>query len=222
LIVEDQLVNQKLLAKMLGKLGYTYEIASNGALAVGAVQRSFGFAVTPPGLSPGDATAAAHAASATGAPTAVAASTSAVPTAATSASSSSSSPVSPSVWRPFDLLLMDVAMPVMDGVTATRAIRQWCKEHSGAVTDALAASATAAAAVPASVAPGASALPSSTTAPAVRPSSLIILGLTAHAMVADEERCLSAGMDFVLHKPCSFKELSTQIHKWTTKTPAAT
>jgi CheY-like chemotaxis protein len=211
LIVEDQLVNQKLLAKMLGKLGYTYEIASNGALAVGAVQRSFGFAVSPPGIEPVDATTAVSAASAsTVTTTAMAASTS---------SSSSSTPrAAASVGRPFDLLLMDVAMPVMDGVTATRAIRQWCAEHRGAVNEALAAS--AAAAVPsASVTASAAAPPSSpTTSVPVRPSSLIILGLTAHAMVADEERCIAAGMDFVLHKPCSFKELAAQIDKWTTKT----
>jgi CheY-like chemotaxis protein/signal transduction histidine kinase len=214
LIVEDQLVNQKLLAKMLGKLGYTYEIASNGALAVGAVQRSFGFAVSPPGIEPVDATTAVSAASAsTVTTTAMAASTS---------SSSSSTPrAAASVGRPFDLLLMDVAMPVMDGVTATRAIRQWCAEHRGAVNDALAAS--AAAAVPsASVTASAAAPPSSpTTSVPVRPSSLIILGLTAHAMVADEERCIAAGMDFVLHKPCSFKDLAAQIHKWTTKTADA-
>jgi signal transduction histidine kinase len=41
LIVEDQPINQKLVAKMLQKLNFTYEIAENGLIAFESVKRSY-------------------------------------------------------------------------------------------------------------------------------------------------------------------------------------
>jgi signal transduction histidine kinase/CheY-like chemotaxis protein len=70
--------------------------------------------------------------------------------------------------RRYDVILMDVQMPEMDGLEATRRIRereQTCGGH-----------------VP-------------------------IIALTAHAMFADRERCLGAGMDGVVTKPFHSREL---------------
>jgi PAS domain S-box-containing protein len=64
--------------------------------------------------------------------------------------------------EPFDLVLMDVQMPEMDGLEATAAIRHH-EQQSG--------------------------------------HHIPIIGLTAHAMKGDEERCLAAGMDHYITKP---------------------
>lgn len=65
--------------------------------------------------------------------------------------------------KAFDLALMDIEMPGMNGFEVTSAIRAWEKET------------------------GRQRLP--------------IVGITAHAMAGDRERCLAAGMDDYLGKP---------------------
>jgi PAS domain S-box-containing protein len=72
----------------------------------------------------------------------------------------------------FDLALMDVQMPEMDGFEATAAIRQQEQQQGG---------------------------------------HLPVIGLTAHAMQGDRERCLKAGMDEYLPKPIDRKQLLETI-----------
>jgi signal transduction histidine kinase/ActR/RegA family two-component response regulator len=113
LLVEDNLVNQKLFVRLIEKLGHQVSVAANGreALTMHAAGR-------------------------------------------------------------FDVVLMDVQMPEMDGLEATREIRRR-ERRSGAHTP--------------------------------------ILGLTAHAMKGDKERCLEAGMDSYLAKPVRVDELAEAI-----------
>ena len=68
----------------------------------------------------------------------------------------------------YDLLLMDMQMPEMDGMQATRALRER-ESKTG--------------------------------------THLTVVGVTAHAMAGDRERCLQAGMDAYLSKPIRPAEL---------------
>jgi CheY-like chemotaxis protein len=76
---------------------------------------------------------------------------------------------------PFDVVIMDVQMPVMDGFAATAAIREAEAEASS--------------------------------------GRLRIIGVTAHAMEGDRQRCLDAGMDGYLSKPFVAKDLFALIEE---------
>ena len=90
--------------------------------------------------------------------------------------------------RPYDLVLMDCQMPIMDGYEATRAIRQ-LEQGKG--------------------------LPDSG-GPASRPLAgrLPILAMTANAMKGDRERCLASGMDDYLSKPFGQVQLREILERW--------
>jgi CheY-like chemotaxis protein len=118
LLAEDNLVNQKVGARLLEKQGHAVLIAGNGRQALEAYER-----------------------------------------------------------EAFDLILMDIQMPEMDGFEATKAIRD--RETSGIR--------------PLHQLEGRERTP--------------ILALTAYAMKGDRERCLSAGMDGFVSKPIQLNEL---------------
>jgi hypothetical protein len=119
LVAEDNPVNWKIAAILLGKLGYEADIAETGAAAV-------------------------------------------------------------AMWKAghYDLILMDCQMPVLDGYAAARQIRA-CEAE----------------------------LPR-------RRGPIPIIALTAHAMKAAKEMCLSAGMDDHLSKPIDREQLAACLHRW--------
>jgi PAS domain S-box-containing protein len=75
--------------------------------------------------------------------------------------------------EPYDLILMDVQMPGMDGYDATRKIRTFEKEAGR------------------------------------KPAHII--GMTAHAFLADRERCLAAGMDDYIAKPFDPEDFKAKL-----------
>ncbi|GAA5181146.1 hypothetical protein GCM10025771_27360 [Niveibacterium umoris] len=81
----------------------------------------------------------------------------------------------------FDVILMDVQMPVMGGIEATRAIRAREARRSWAGTGLL--------------------------------ESIPIIAMTAHAMPADRNRCLEAGMDDYVVKPLKPAELFAALKR---------
>jgi signal transduction histidine kinase/ligand-binding sensor domain-containing protein/CheY-like chemotaxis protein len=76
----------------------------------------------------------------------------------------------------FDLVLMDVQMPEMDGFATTEGLRQL---------------------------PGGREIP--------------VVALTANAMQGDRERCLDAGMDDYIPKPCERDQLRRILNRWVGK-----
>jgi signal transduction histidine kinase/CheY-like chemotaxis protein len=77
--------------------------------------------------------------------------------------------------KKYDIILMDIQMPIMDGLEATRRIRQWEKEEQ-------------------------------------QPKNTI-LALSAHAMLGDEEKSLSAGCDIHITKPIHKRKLLEVIEQ---------
>ncbi len=141
LVAEDNIVNQKLVLRLLEKSGYRADAVANGKEAIEALEKA-----------------------------------------------------------PYDILLMDVQMPEMDGLEATKAIRNReaqlkaqgskLKGKDGASSDEL------------------SALSFQHSA---RSERVPIIALTAHALEEDRDKCLEAGMDDYVPKPIKPKELLETI-----------
>ncbi len=135
LVAEDNIVNQKLVIRMLEKAGHTPVVAANGREAV-------------------DKFKAEH----------------------------------------FDLILMDVQMPEMDGYEATKEIRK--HETRGLKPEY-----------------GDTGEQSSIVNHQSSIQRIPIIALTAHAMKGDRERCLEADMDDYVTKPIRAEELFKAIKK---------
>lgn len=74
----------------------------------------------------------------------------------------------------YDLIIMDLQIPGIDGIEATKQIRNFPRQEE----------------------------------------PLIILALTASAMLGDKEKCIKAGMDDYIAKPMEFSTLEEKFRKF--------
>jgi CheY-like chemotaxis protein len=103
----------------------------------------------------------------------------------------------------YDAVLMDVQMPVMDGYTATRKIREWeagmrppaRRGHRG-------------------LRPGGNAETEQASNLQPPTSNIPIIAMTAHAMAGDEDKSLQAGMNDHVTKPIDPDQLFATLQKW--------
>ena len=86
---------------------------------------------------------------------------------------------------PYDLILMDIQMPVMDGYEATSAIRKLETQTASPSTG----------------------LPSAQ-------RHVPIIAMTANALKGDKEKCLAAGMDDFITKPIKRQPLLMKVYQW--------
>lgn len=85
------------------------------------------------------------------------------------------------LWKKnyYDVVLMDIQMPVMDGFTATKEIREYEAQNALERTP--------------------------------------IIGMTAHALVGDKDKCIECGMDAYLPKPLVEVDLQREILRYISK-----
>jgi PAS domain S-box-containing protein len=102
--------------------------------------------------------------------------------------------------KPYDLILMDVQMPIMDGLEATRRIRRQTADRRPQTGE--------------QEVGGQKMDPGNKEQRTKNEERIPIIAMTAHAMQGDRAKVLDAGMDDYVTKPISTKTLATVLARW--------
>jgi len=115
----------------------------------------------------------------------------------------------------FDAVLMDIQMPVMDGYSATRKIREWEAELKADSSKLIAEKEMKAQSSKLKESDSEELSASSIEYPASSIQHPVpIIAMTAHAMAGDEQKSLRAGMNGHVTKPIDPEQLFSTLLKW--------
>lgn len=183
LIVEDNIVNQKVLKKQLSKFGWTISVAGDGQKALDWLKGSVYWRGTPKNNHD------------------------------SIAEEEEKEYFAPPTTHDIDIILMDIEMPIMDGLTCAQRIREY--EAQGLLAPPLQKPPTLSRQLTASSVSPISAfhdlnISNSPASPKAH-TRLPILAVSANARMEQVEQALAAGMDDAISKPFRIPELWPKI-----------